>query len=43
MSISKDKLNEYKFSEAELSTLAANNTTLNYWMIKPKDFDPSKK
>jgi len=39
----KDKLSEYKFSEAELGTLTANNTTLNYWMIKPKDFDPSKK
>lgn len=39
----KEKLAEYKFSQSEINSITVNNTSLNYWMIKPKDFDPSKK
>lgn len=38
-----DKLNEYQISSKELSTIAVNGYDLNMWMIKPTDFDASKK
>ncbi|TKS56955.1 S9 family peptidase [Mesohalobacter halotolerans] len=37
-----DKLEAYNLSEKELSTIKINGNNLNMWMIKPKDFDPSK-
>lgn len=37
-----DKLDAYKLSKKELSTIDINGNELNMWMIKPKDFDPSK-
>ncbi|WP_411028882.1 S9 family peptidase [Spongiimicrobium sp. 3-5] len=37
------KLGGYEISPKEFSTLAINGNDLNMWMIKPKDFDPSKK
>lgn len=36
-------LEEYNISPKEFSTLAVNGNDLNMWMIKPADFDPSKK
>jgi dipeptidyl-peptidase-4 len=42
--ILKAKMEEYKISEAQFGKLPINSDTeLNYWMIKPKDFDPNKK
>lgn len=38
------KMQDYKVSLAEFGQLPIeNNIKLNYWMIKPKDFDPAKK
>lgn len=38
------QMQEYGFSNVEFSTLkTSEGVELNYWMIKPKDFDPSKK
>ncbi|MDZ7268756.1 MAG: DPP IV N-terminal domain-containing protein [candidate division KSB1 bacterium] len=35
---------DYRFSPVEFGTLTtASNVTLHYWMIKPPDFDPSRK
>lgn len=38
-----DKLEDYSISFKEYSTLEVNGNQLNMWMIKPADFDPSKK
>jgi dipeptidyl-peptidase-4 len=38
-----DKLGQYEISPREFSTLSVNGNELNMWMVKPKDFDPSKK
>jgi dipeptidyl-peptidase-4 len=38
-----DKLNGYSISPKEFSTLEINGNDLNMYMIKPSDFDPSKK
>jgi dipeptidyl-peptidase-4 len=35
-------LESFGFSRKEFSTLEINGETLNMWMIKPADFDPSK-
>jgi dipeptidyl-peptidase-4 len=37
------KLKAYEMSEKEFSTIAINGNDLNMYMIKPKDFDASKK
>ena len=37
------KLAAYKISPKEFSTLAINGNDLNMWMIRPTDFDPSRK
>jgi dipeptidyl-peptidase-4 len=37
------KLNGYAISPKEFSTININGNDLNMYMIKPKDFDPSKK
>ncbi len=37
------KLKEYEMSPKEFSTIAINGNDLNMYVIKPKDFDPSKK
>ncbi|EDM45050.1 dipeptidyl aminopeptidase IV [unidentified eubacterium SCB49] len=39
----KDTLEGYTISEKEFSTINVNGEALNMYMIKPKDFDPSKK
>jgi dipeptidyl-peptidase-4 len=40
----RDRLANYDISRAEFSTLkTSQGTELNYWMIKPKDFNPAKK
>ena len=39
----KNKLSQYVISEKEFSTIEVNGSELNMWMIKPKDFDPTKK
>lgn len=39
----KTKLNDYEMVPKEFSTIAINGNDLNMWMIKPADFDPSKK
>ena len=39
----KNKLSQYVISEKEFSTIEVNGNELNMWMIKPKDFDPTKK
>lgn len=36
-------LSEYKTSKKEFSTILVNGNNLNMWMIKPNDFDASKK
>jgi dipeptidyl-peptidase-4 len=36
------KLRAYNLSKKELSTITINGNELNMWMIKPKDFDPTK-
>jgi len=38
-----DKLEDYSISYKEFSTIEVNGNDLNMWMIKPDDFDPSKK
>ncbi|MGO2294147.1 MAG: S9 family peptidase [Psychroflexus halocasei] len=38
-----NKLKEYQISPKELSTIKVNGNDLNMWMIKPLDFDASKK
>jgi dipeptidyl-peptidase-4 len=38
-----EKLKSYELSEKQLSTININGNELNMWMVKPKDFDPSKK
>lgn len=38
-----EKEEAYNFSRKELSTIEVNGNELNMWMIKPIDFDPSKK
>lgn len=37
------KLEDYSISFKEFSTIEINGNELNMWMIKPVDFDPSKK
>lgn len=37
-----EKLKGYDLSKKEFSTLNINGNDLNMWMVKPKDFDPSK-
>ncbi len=38
------KMTEYGFAPAEFATLTTSeNVELNYWMIKPANFDPNKK
>ena len=37
------KVKKYAFSPKEISTLEVNGNQLNMWMVKPSDFDPSKK
>ena len=36
------KMESYKLSEKEFSTIAVNGNDLNMWMMKPLDFDASK-
>ncbi|MGM1056152.1 MAG: S9 family peptidase [Bacteroidota bacterium] len=38
-----EKEKAYDFSPKELSTIEINGNELNMWMIRPSDFDPSKK
>ncbi|MEA1785604.1 S9 family peptidase [Arenibacter sp. GZD96] len=38
-----NKLKDYNLSHKVFSTITINGNDLNMWMIKPKDFDPSKK
>lgn len=38
-----DKLKGYEISPKEFSTIEINGNELNMYMIKPRDFDPSKK
>ena len=38
-----EKLRQYQWSPREYSTLTLNGSDLNMWMVKPPDFDPSKK
>jgi dipeptidyl-peptidase-4 len=38
-----EKLKGYELSPKEFSTISVNGNDLNMYMIKPKDFDPSKK
>jgi dipeptidyl-peptidase-4 len=37
------KLGQYEICPREYSTISINDNELNMWMVKPKDFDPSKK
>ena len=37
------KLEDYRINSKEFSTIAINGNKLNMWMIKPHDFDPTKK
>ena len=37
------KLESYQLSTKEYSTISINGNDLNMWMVKPADFDPSKK
>ena len=39
----KNKIEDFHFSDREFSTVNINEEELNMWMIKPTDFDPSKK
>ena len=39
----KNKIEDFHFSDREFSTVNINEEELNMWMIKPIDFDPSKK
>jgi dipeptidyl-peptidase-4 len=38
-----ERLSNYELSQKEFVEFTSNGTTLNGWMIKPNDFDPSKK
>ena len=38
-----NSLNNYKYSNKEFSTIDVNGNELNMWMLKPVDFDPTKK
>lgn len=38
-----EELTTYNFSQKEFSTITINGNELNMWMIKPTDFDASKK
>ncbi len=38
-----NNLQAYKISQKEFSTINVNGNDLNMWMLKPLDFDPSKK
>lgn len=38
-----DKLKEYNIGKKEFSTITTKDGTFNMWMIKPTDFDPTKK
>ena len=38
-----DKLASYQLSDKEYGTISINGNELNMWMVKPSDFDPSKK
>ena len=38
----KDKLSTYTWSDKTFSTTKINGYDLNYWMVKPHNFDPSK-
>ncbi|MEM6542969.1 MAG: prolyl oligopeptidase family serine peptidase, partial [Bacteroidota bacterium] len=38
-----NKLQEYEMVAKEFSTISINGNELNMWMLKPADFDPSKK
>ena len=38
----KDKLSTYTWSDKTFSTTKINGFDLNYWMVKPHNFDPSK-
>lgn len=38
-----ERIAAYNFSPKEFSTITINGNDLNMWMIKPKDFDASKK
>ncbi|WP_304035770.1 S9 family peptidase [Mesonia mobilis] len=38
-----EKLKPYNFSKKEFSTIEVNGNELNMWMIKPQDFDETKK
>lgn len=40
-SLLKNKLSAYQWSEKSFATLKIDDYDLNYWMIKPHDFDPS--
>ena len=42
-SVLKDQLSQYKISTKEFITIPINGEELNAYLIKPKDFDPSKK
>ena len=37
------KLEDYRINSKEFSTIAINGNELNMWMIRPYDFDPTKK
>ncbi len=39
----KEKLQNYQLSPKEYTTLEINGNELNMWMLKPPDFDPSRK
>jgi dipeptidyl-peptidase-4 len=38
-----DKMSNYKLSQKEFVEFTSDGTILNGWMIKPRDFDPTKK
>ena len=38
-----NRFKNYQFGSSSFGTLTVNETELNYWMIKPHDFDPNKK
>ena len=39
----KDKIDQFKLTDRKFSSININGEDLNMWMIKPADFDPSKK
>ena len=38
-----ERMNQFNLSKMEFSSLEVNGVELNYWMVKPSDFDESKK